>query len=281
MLAVFCIYITFPSQQQILMLLPGKGAGGDRRYFGILQEHNSQPEEAWSSSRFHHLKSPPPPPLSSSTPPLLHKDNKRFASMSLKAVTENIQSNMETNLNSNGSSGPMKPEKGAANSSTSSNNGNLTVAASASASSLSKDGGIGSTTRDTEVVLITLTIIFFTLIATYFLWKRHRGSGHFSVSNCKLVFMYSFLLSKQNVIKVSVWILLHYRMEICSSRLEEYRYSRLSQNDAEVDNISFQGDLTHKTLMNSVPVCAEEDPEDDQVRGNNIANQPEPDECSG
>jgi len=49
------------------------------------------------------------------------------------------------------------------------------------------------------------------------------------------------------------------------TRSEDYRYSRLSQNDVEVDNISFQGDLTQKSLLNSVPVCAEEDGGDDQV----------------
>lgn len=42
---------------------------------------------------------------------------------------------------------------------------------------------VTSSTRDTIVVLIALTIIFFTLIATYFLWRKRRSS--FSVSQCK------------------------------------------------------------------------------------------------
>lgn len=85
-----------------------------------------------------------------------------------------------------------------------------------------------STTRDTIVVLITLTIIFITLIASYFLWRKHRSN--------------------------------------MSASHSVYMYSRLSQNDVEVDNISFQGDLTHKSLINAVPVCAEEDScDDDQV----------------
>ncbi|CAL8082074.1 unnamed protein product [Orchesella dallaii] len=96
---------------------------------------------------------------------------------------------------------------------------------------MSNDDAIVTTTRDTIVVLITLTIIFLTLIATYYLWRKHRNN-----------FANSLYKS------------------------EEYRYSRLSQNDVEVDNISFQGDLTQKFLLNSVPVCVEDDGGDDQVR---------------
>ncbi|ODM95684.1 hypothetical protein Ocin01_10997 [Orchesella cincta] len=101
--------------------------------------------------------------------------------------------------------------------------------ASANTNIMSSDEAIATSTRDTIVVLVTLTIIFITLIATYFLWRKHRT----------------------NLVN-SLY------------KSEEYRYSRLSQNDVEVDNISFQGDLTQKSLLNSVPVCAEDDG-DDQV----------------
>jgi len=39
---------------------------------------------------------------------------------------------------------------------------------------MSSDEAIATSTRDTIVVLVTLSIIFFTLVATYFLWRKHR-----------------------------------------------------------------------------------------------------------
>lgn len=90
-------------------------------------------------------------------------------------------------------------------------------------------------TKDSLVIILTLAIILFTLVASYYLWKKHRSN----------------LVASNSV----------------------YMYSRLSQNDVEVDNISFQGDLTHKSLINAAPVCAEDESCDDDQVSVSIENQ--------
>lgn len=90
-------------------------------------------------------------------------------------------------------------------------------------------------TKDSLVIILTLAIILFTLVASYYLWKKHRSN----------------VVASNSV----------------------YMYSRLSQNDVEVDNISFQGDLTHKSLINVAPVCAEDESCDDDQVSVSIENQ--------
>lgn len=150
-----------------------------------------------------------------------------------------------------------------------SNNINSTTAISMMSTGVGAGGAGGGqqvpTTRDTLVVLITLTIILITLVASYYFWKKNKsrrrssylsggGGGGGGAGN--------------------------------NSGHSVYMYSRLSQNDVEVDNISFQGDLTHKALVNQpgghgvpvVPSCGVDDDDDDQVilkkkLNTNIAHQ--------
>ncbi|CAG7718623.1 unnamed protein product [Allacma fusca] len=81
---------------------------------------------------------------------------------------------------------------------------------------------VNSTSKDTLFVFLTLAFISVTLYFTFFLWRKHRERP--------LATLY---------------------------KLEEYRYSRLSQNELEVDSVVFYGD----TLVPEVSQNSDEDEE--------------------